>query len=308
MNLLKFRYSDGIVGSDKSADRWIYINDFTKDNAGKIREDKIANSSARWETARKRDLGVEIGLFNSFLKLTVDIFDEKRKDMLLTPRSTTFLIGNSFKNLNLGKLEKRGIEVEAEINKTTSYLLNYHFKGMFGYNDNRIIYKDDLPYAPEYKKDAGKPLGAQLNGVEVADGGYFTSVDDIHNYVSPIPLTNLNVGDYKFIDYSADGIINSNDQFPVAGNLYAPVTYSFGGGLSYKNFDFNLLFQGNAGKWVEFNQTYELEFCKGTMRVHQSQVDYWTPVNRGANHSTLHYYGTGDNPLFPWGGGGAEGG
>ena len=79
--------------------------------------------------------------------------------MLLTPQSVTVMVGNSFKELNIGSLKKHGIEVEAEFNKTTANNLNYFFKGIFGFNENRVIFKDDLPYAPDYAKAAGKPLG-----------------------------------------------------------------------------------------------------------------------------------------------------
>lgn len=303
---MKLRYSDGLVGSDSAGERWLYQSSFYKDNAGKIREDKVANSTARWENAHKRDIGVEFGLFGNKLTFNIDLFDEYRKDMLLQPNTVTFLVGNSFKSLNLGKMKKHGIEVEAEYNKTTSRGLNYNIRGVFGFNENRIIFKDDLPYSPEYKKLAGKPLGAQIEGTLLTGTGYFTSIDDIHNNAAPVGINLMNVGDYKFLDYSADGKITNLDQFPIKGNLYPPITFSLSGGLAYKNFEFNMLLQGNTGKWVDFNQIYETEFVKGSLRVHESQLDYWTPTNPNANHATLHYFGTGDNPLLMWGGGEAD--
>ena len=302
INKLKIRYSDGLVGSDKASERWLYQSDYSK-SGGYIYEDKAPNKYSQWEEARKRDIGVEMGFLENMITVGVDFFDEKRDKMLLTPRSSTVFIGNSFKQLNLGKLKKHGVEVELEFNKTTQNNLNYFVKGVFGYNDNRIIFKDDLPYAPSYRQDAGKPLGSQNSGVIVTGGGYYTSVDDIHNNPSPITPDKLNVGDYKFLDYSADGNIDVNDKYPIEGSLFPPITFSLSGGLSYRNFDFSFMFQGNSGKYVDFNQTYEVEFCKGTWRVHESQLDYWSPDNQDVNHSTLHYSGTGNAALLSWGGG-----
>ncbi len=306
MNKLKVRYSDGLVGSDVAGERWLYQSSYFKDAGGRIMEDKIANTKAQWETARKRDVGIEFGIFDNLLSFNIDLFDEQRENILLDPRTVTFLIGNSFKSLNLGKTKKHGFEFEADFRKKTSFGLDYYLKGMVGFNENRIIFKDDLPYAPEHKKDAGKSMGAQLSGTTVVDGGYYTSVDDIHNYVTPVSVEGLVPGDYKFLDYTGDGVINNMDQFPINGNLYPPVVYSFSGGLNFKNFEFNIMFAGNSGKYVNFNQIYETEFVKGSLRVHESQLDYWTPVNQDANHSTLHYYGTGDNPQLMWGGGEAD--
>lgn len=303
---LKIRYSDGLVGSDAADERWLYQSSFFTDNAGKIREDKIANSNSMWESAHKRDLGFELGFLKNDLTFNIDLFDEYRENMLLTPRTVTFFVGNTFKSLNLGKLKKHGVEFEVEYNKKVNPDFSYNLRGVFGYNDNRVVFKDDLPYAPEYKKDAGKPLGAQTGGTLLAGSGYYTSIDDIWNNASPIATSGLNVGDYKFLDYSADGLINNMDQAPIKGNLYPPITFSGGGGFTWKKFDFSFLLQGNTGKYVDFNQSYENEFTKGTWRIHASQLDYWTPTNQDANHSTLHYVGTGDAALLMWGGGEAD--
>ncbi len=200
---MKLRYSDGLVGSDYAENRWLYISEYyttTVSSVGYIREDKGANLSAQWEEARKRDIGVELGFFKNKFTLTVDLFDEQRSKMLLTPQSVTFMVGNSFKDLNLGQLKKHGFEIEAEYNNTTVSKLNYFVRGMFGFNENRVIYKDDLPYAPDYQKAAGKPLGmahnrldSQAAGVLTTGTGYFTSVDDIHNNPVPISINNLNL-------------------------------------------------------------------------------------------------------------------
>ena len=267
-----------------------------------------ANLTAQWEEAHKRDLGLELGLFKNSLSINVDIFDEQRDKMLLSPRSVTMLVGNTFKDLNLGKLEKHGLEIEIEFNKTTPANLNYWVKGIFGYNENRILFKDDPLYAPNYTKDEGKPLGAKLDGVELTGTGYYTSVDDIHNNPSPIDLSSINVGDYKFLDYMVDGKITSLDKYPIKGSTFPPITFSFSSGFSYKKFDFNFMLQGNAGKYVDYNQIYEVEFNKGDWRVHSSQLDYWTPANPTANHSTLHYSGGSSSYILSWGGGEANSG
>lgn len=294
-----------MVGSDYASSRWLYISDYTV-SGSYIYEDKGANVNAQWEEARKRDLGLEIGIFKNLFTFNVDLFDEYREKMLLTPRSVTRLVGTSFKDLNLGSLKKHGIEIEAEFNKTTASEINYFIRGIFGFNENRIVYKDDLPYAPEYVKDEGKPLGAQLSGVLLTGTGYFTTVDNLHNKTAPVALNILSTGDYKFLDYNSDGNITSNDKYPIKGSTYPPITYSFSGGLSYKGFDFNLLFQGNVGKYVVWNNAFESEFLATDWVVHQTQLDYWRPDNQNVNHSTLHYYtGLGGIPQFAWAGGAA---
>ena len=299
---LKVRYSDGKVGSDNAAARWLFMSNYYTDPRGYIKEDPAANPVAQWEEARKKDVGLEIGFLKNDLMINIDFFDEYRTNMLLQPR-IPMMVGNSFKDQNLGSMKKHGFDLEIEYKKSFSPIFSYFLKGIFGFNENRIVYKDDPKYAPEYAKEAGKPLGAQITGAQVIGSGYFTSIDDIHTSTSPIPVGSLNVGDYKFLDYYADGKISILDRYPIPGSTYPPITYSLGGGFSYKNFDFNFNFQGNQGKYVAFNQAYEVEFPNGNYRIHASQLDYWTPTNPDANHSTLHFVGDANLPNLVWGGG-----
>ncbi len=316
-NKFKIRYSDGLVGSDYARNRWLYTSSYFKDDRGLIREDLMANTMAQWERARKRDLGFEMGFFKNTFSLNVDLFDEFRDKMLLAPKSVTFLIGVGSKELNLGKVKKHGIEIEAEFRKPVTPNFEYFVRGIFGWNENRVIFKDDPPAYPDYMKLAGKPLtemlnseygmeGLEINGVKLTGTGYYTTIDDIHNNVSPIALTGLYVGDYKFLDYNADGTVNAYDKYPIKGLTYPPITYSFSGGFTWKGFEFNFMFSGNKGKYVQYNQAFEVEFIKGDFRVHKSQLNYWRPDNQTATHSTLHYAGTSSADILVWGGGEAD--
>ncbi len=317
INKLKLRYSDGYVGSDYAKSRWLYQSSYYKDSRSYIHEDLTANPNAQWERAHKRDIGIELGMFKDALSLNVDFFDEYRDKMLLTPRSTTFLIGNNFKELNLGKMKKHGIEIEAEWRKNIGENFQYFIRGIFGFNENRVIFKDDPASYPDYMKFAGKPLtemlnseygieGLEINGVELTGTGYYTTVDDIHNNVSAVAITDNYVGDYKYLDYNVDGTVNSFDKYPIKGLTYPPITYSLGSGFRWKGFDFNFLLTGNQGKYVQYNQGFEVEFIKGDWRIHSSQLDYWTPVNQDAGHATLHYSGSSSQNNLVWGGGEAD--
>lgn len=299
---LKLRYSDGKVGSDNASARWLFVSNYYTDPRGFIKEDPAANPVAQWEDARKKDIGIELGFLKNDLTINLDFFDEFRTNMLLTPK-IPMTVGNSFKDQNLGSMKKHGFDLDIEYKKALSNDKSFFLKGIFGFNENRIVYKDDPKYAPDYAKEEGKPLGAQLTGAQLIGSDYFTSIDDIHTSTAPIPVSSLNVGDYKFLDYSADGKISIRDRYPIPGSMYPPITFSLGGGFRYKNFDFNFNFQGNQGKYVAFNQAYEIEFPNGNYRIHASQLDYWTPTNPNANHSTIHFVGDANLPNLVWGGG-----
>ena len=304
---LKIRYSDGLVGSD-SGSRWLYFSDYVKGGDSYIYEGAAANAVAQWEEARKRDLGIEMGWLNNRLTLNLDLFDEKRTNMLVKP-NVTMLVGTSYKEVNRGSMKKHGIDIELGWADKTPTGFGYNLTAMVSLNENRITNYEDAPYAPEYQKTAGKPYKGQTDGVSIVDSGYFESIDDIHNYPAYTADWNfVNVGAYKYLDYSADGRLSVEDLHAIAGSQYPPVVCSFRAGFDYKGFEFSMLWYANLGKWVEYNKSWEIEFNKGDYRITHSQLDYWRPDNRDANHATLVYGGTSGHPMYMWAGGSGDAG
>ena len=290
---MKIRYSDGLVGSDSAAERWLYYTSYVSDSSGNITEDKSANLEAQWEEARKRDLGIEMGWLDNRLTLNLDLFDEKRTNMLVEP-NVTMLVGTQYKVVNRGSMKKHGIDIELGWND---------LKALLSLNENRITNYEDAPYAPDYQKVAGKAYMGQTGGMSVVDSGYYENVNDIHNY--PAYSDNwlyVNIGSYKYLDYAVDGSLNSQDLHAIAGSQYPPVSCSFRGGFEYKGLEFNMLWTADFGKYVNYNNSWEIEFTKGDYRASKSQLDYWSPTNPDANHATLVFGGSSGHPMYSWAG------
>ena len=299
---MKIRYSDGLVGSDSAAERWLYYTSYVSDSSGNITEDKSANLEAQWEEARKRDLGIEMGWLDNRLTLNLDLFDEKRTNMLVEP-NVTMLVGTQYKVVNRGSMKKHGIDIELGWNDRTKSGFNYHLTALLSLNENRITNYEDAPYAPDYQKVAGKAYMGQTGGMSVVDSGYYENVNDIHNY--PAYSDNwlyVNIGSYKYLDYTVDGSLNSQDLHAIAGSQYPPVSCSFRGGFEYKGLEFNMLWTADFGKYVNYNNSWEIEFTKGDYRASKSQLDYWSPTNPDANHATLVFGGSSGHPMYSWAG------
>jgi TonB-dependent starch-binding outer membrane protein SusC len=95
---------------------------------------------------------------------------------------------------------------------------------------------------PAYQALTGHPVGSSLlyNAI-----GVYQSAQDIAS--SPVnKLTNVVPGDLKFQDVNHDGVIDQNDQTVHDLNSIPQIVYGSTIGLNYLNFDFTLLFQGQA--------------------------------------------------------------
>ena len=287
---MKVRYSDGLVGSDKASANWLYYSSFSKDKFGNIVEDKAANETAKWETARKRDLGFEMGWLKDKFTLNVDLFDEKRTEMLVTPTESP-LIGITSKDVNSGSIKKHGIDIEAKYRVTTAQGFYYEAGFMVGLNENRILSYQEPVNTPDYQKWAGTPYLAARKGMDQIDGGYFRSIDDLHGYPNTVGSISTQVfpGTYKLLDYCADGTITTRDLHAIDGIAYPPVVGSVNFAFGYKGFSFNMLWYGTQGKYIEFNRSFWKEFIKSDWTVHAAQLDYWRPDHQDATHPALSF-------------------
>lgn len=295
---MKIRYSNGWVGSDASGSNWLYYSSW-KQTRGYYQEEAAANVTARWETAHKQDLGFEMGFLKNKLTVNVDLYDEKRNDMLMPPVVTAF-VGVAYKDVNAGALKKHGFEVEANWRNTTSGGFTYNFGGMIGLSENRITKYGDAPYAPEYQKYAGTPLQSARTGDQLIDDRFFGSIDEIHGYPNyATEWTNVVPGVYKFLDYVPDGKISQQDLHVLEGSTYAPGVYSFNVGGAYKGLTFKVLCTGTIGKYINYKRVNIVPFYAGAYVIHDSHLNYWTPTNRDSDIPALSF----SDEMYAWGGG-----
>lgn len=295
---MKIRYSNGWVGSDASGSNWLYYSSW-KQTSGYYQEEAAANITARWETAHKQDLGFEMGFLKDKLTVNVDLYDEKRNDMLMPPVVTAF-VGVAYKDVNAGALKKHGFEVEVNWKNTTSGGFTYNFGGMIGLSENRITKYGDAPYAPEYQKYAGTPLQSARTGDQLIDDRFFGSIDEIHGYPNyATEWTNVVPGVYKFLDYVPDGKISQQDLHVLEGSTYAPGVYSFNVGGAYKGLTFKVLCTGTIGKYINYKRVNIVPFYAGAYVIHDSHLNYWTPTNRNSDIPALSF----SDEMYAWGGG-----
>lgn len=299
---MKVRYSYGIVGSDKGAARFNYIQ--TYDSGGNIqlgdrqlqgygplfKEGAAADPNATWETAHKQNLGIEMSLFDK-LSITADFFKEKRTGILMTRQTTPIWFGIADASQNIGETKNRGVELELNWNDRIGADFNYWVKGYFSFTQNRVVFKDDPINKPRYQKAEGKPIGYN-NAFHV--WGNYQSLDDIFNYTTPENTTTQSwalPGDFMYIDYNADGVIDQKDNIPIDKVSYPTKTLGLTLGGSYKNFSLNVVFYGavdmssnipTLGFWDLLNADEGIYLA--TTQVN----DTWKPGMTGVVRPTLH--------------------
>ncbi|MEX0988059.1 MAG: SusC/RagA family TonB-linked outer membrane protein [Bacteroidales bacterium] len=275
---LKIRYSWGLVGNDRvnAGGQWPYytvwelfsnaIPDIGNDRPTDIEESRFGypfsdydgyirtsegtpgNPDLRWETARKQNLGFDIGFINNRISMSVDLWDEYRYDMLIAAnqRNVPFISGvPAFAAANLGEAKSRGMEFEVTFRNSISNVFNYWAKANWSVARSEIIFKEDPPLTPSYRAQAGFPLNQTRTSMA---SGIIESWDDI--YTTPGSSTGGQneqrmPGDVALIDFDADGLYESaDDVVPYGYPVYPQNNYGISLGADYKGLEFSIQFVG----------------------------------------------------------------
>lgn len=275
----KFRYSWGKVGSDAGAKRWNYIQQFTSDGnitlgtdaSGQIwgplyHEGDVANLNSTWEKSTKQNLGIEIGLWNK-LDITLDLFDEKRKDILMEPQTTSFITGAKFNALNIGSTKNHGFELELHYNDKIGSDFRYHVGFTLASSENRVVFRDDPVNGPNHLKEAGKPIGHQNRYLAV---GNYETIDDVFNNaqtgsINSVAPGQVVPGDFIYIDFDSNGILNGQDKVAVDELNYPLHTYGLNLGFDWKGLSFSAMFYAPTGVYKLVNSVYSASFKSGKL-------------------------------------------
>jgi len=290
---LKVRYSYGQSGYDNvPGNRFAYIQ--TYNTAGNVVfgydnsvpfgpryvEGDAANPNATWETATKQNLGVEMNLWSK-LNITMDVFKEHRTGILMDVWSPLWL-GVAEPSGNVGETKNQGAEFELEWRDKIGSKFNYWLKGNISLNENRIIYRNDGANVEPHLREAGKPIDWESRYL-VHD--YYQDIDDVFNYAVPGDRDlqqGIIPGDFMFVDYNGDGIIDKNDQVVMEDVTHPLRTYALSFGFRYSNLSMNARLYGvsdisrNAADVILYD-LWSAE--KGVIKAGPEVLGRWTPEN-----------------------------
>jgi hypothetical protein len=105
---------------------------------------------------------------------------------------------------------------------------------------------DEIPGAPDYQLQEGKPINSYL--VYQYDGVFRDEAEIAANTLDYSGVKpQLEPGDMKFKDVDGNGVIDDRDQVRLDENLTPKFNFGATFNASYKNFDLAVLFQGAAG-------------------------------------------------------------
>ena len=273
-------------------------------NAG-LAVTSLPNPDLKWEFTDQYDIGLDISLFDRKVNLSTDIYYKRTEDLLLQvpiPMSTGF----GSRLTNVGNVENKGLEVALNtLNVDSEFKWTSDFT--FSINRNKVLdlggveqrtFQDQFTnglYTGSLSvgESLGNWIGYETNGVftyedfdesgnNIYTGGFYHDGTPVPVYGTPSsvnPDSRPKLGDVKYVDQNADGVINDEDITIIARTQpkhYGSVYNNF----SYKEFSLGVLFTYKYGFDV-INGNKHRMYGNGYANFNQmgEMRDHWTPYN-----------------------------
>lgn len=292
INDLKFRVGFGSIGNNR-IDDYLYLTTFSNNGTyfySINNEDVIAyystslvNKELKWESTVNRNYGMDLTMFDRRVDLTVDVYDNTSKDLLIkVPVASTFGYSTQFQNI--GKTSNKGVEIQlntAIMRKAGGFNWNANFNIAFNKNKILALGKDqDFFFADpswgvsgqpnDYIQKIGSPVGSMWG---LVTDGFYTVNDFDYNTATGIYTLKAGVvtdaaiigtvqpGSIKFKDLDGNGSVDITNDSKIIGNPTPKFTGGFLQQFSYKRWDASIFLNFSYGN--DIYNANKIEFTNG---------------------------------------------
>ena len=303
---LKLRGSYGLSGND-NIPNYAYSAVLTSNFGYPINDrlapgttaNGLANPDLKWEQTKQLNIGLDVGLFKDKITGAIEYYVNNSDNLLLNvPLPTSLGVNSGSQYRNVGSVESKGFEVT------------------LGYNDYEGDFKWSANVNLGTSKSIAKSLGGtvtELNGGDfegeritritegnslyhyyglVMDGIYQNQAEVNAVFSSDPSQTTVKPGDIRYKDLNNDGKITNADK-TIIGDALPDFTYGLNLDASYKNWDFNVFFNGVQGRDLMNTNIFDLEGMKNLFNASANVMNRWTDTN--PSNSMPRAYGAPQN-------------
>jgi TonB-linked SusC/RagA family outer membrane protein len=283
INHMKLRFSWGLIGNQNIQD-YAYGsplgNRVTVWGTGVLPQ-RIANPDVQWESTQETNVGMDLYMFGNRIEFIADAYLKKTDNLLMDLQLPTYAgsAGGDYTGaieapiVNIGALENKGFEFTLNTVNVDRGGFTWTTGLVFSLNRNEVLkMTSDSTVINKLvgstiltRTKVGEPVGLFygyiIDGMfNTADDFYMKDengnyiLDDEGNHVlvalpvdaQEIDPTQVWVGDYIFRDVNGDTVITEADRTYI-GNPNPKFTFGFNTGVTYKNFDLSVYFNGVYG-------------------------------------------------------------
>ncbi len=290
INDLKIRGGFGLVGNNRIGN-YLYLNTFFNDNQYYYGVNNqpiyayypsaLPNKNLKWESTINRNIGLDFTFYKNRFDLSVDVYNNSSKDLLLfVPIASTYGYNSQYQNI--GKTNNRGLEIQlSAVVMKKKEGLNWNVSYNMSFNQNKVekLGVNQTSFFPsaswgvsgqptDYIVRIGDPVGS-MYGL-VTDGFYTVNDFNYNNGIYTLKsgvVNNSSIigviqpGSIKFKDLNGDSLVDLNNDRQIIGNPTPKFTGGITQNFTYKQWDMSLFLNFSYGNDV-YNAN-KIEFTNG---------------------------------------------
>ncbi len=217
----------------------------------------LANPDLSWEKTGEYNVGLDMGVFDNRLNLSVDYYYKKTTDLLLdVPVPSQSGFGSVLQNT--GAMLNKGVEIGLTASPFVGkFAWNTNFN--ISFNKNQVLSLGGAPYIYTGWVGGGNVTPHDKNTARLQPGhsvgefygsvyeGIWTSQEEIDK-VGTMP--SAKPGDIRYKDVNGDGKYDTENDDVFLGNPNPDFNFGFTNDLSYKNWSLHVFMYGEYGNKV----------------------------------------------------------
>ena len=321
----KLRFSWGLTGNNRTTTPYDYyaqvntlpgsVESYDYVYNGKIYPGyapiNMGNQNLRWETTEQWNVGLDLSFFDSRIKFTGDWYLKDTRDLLLQatlPASS----GYTSAMINVGSMRNQGVELTLDLvpvqMKNFTWSLNFNMamnrNTVTALTNNQLsllssvawdnTYNSQYPYITQVGMPSGMMFGYIYEGTYKAsdfEADQKTLKKGVA-YMSSVGKAKTVMGDAKYKDLNADGVIDDHDR-TIIGCGQPLSTGGFSTSFSFYGFDVNAYFTWSYGNDVlNANRLIFETGSKSGLNMLSTYKNHWSENNQNSDIPRIKANGT----------------
>ena len=284
VNDLKVRLGYGVTGNQEIGNYAFVATyntgtyPFGTNNSTALVSSTLSNPNIHWEEVRQTNFGIDLGLFNSRINLSLDAYIKNTNDMLVKAsipitsgfEDTTTTYTNAGKVRNKGvEMKLRTINLQGPLSWETSVTATCNKNEILDLNSETPMYINQIGNSYVTMLKAGYPINVFYGYVT---DGIFQNQKEVDMHATQVGAA---PGDIRFKDLNNDGVINDEDR-TVLGNPNPNWFFSMSNNLSYRGFELSVFLQGVAGNKIYNANNIDNEGMSAAYNQTTAVLNRWT--------------------------------
>ncbi|PKA99747.1 TonB-linked SusC/RagA family outer membrane protein [Flavobacteriaceae bacterium MAR_2009_75] len=238
----------------------------------------LSNSELTWEVSDEINFGVDLGLFNNRINMSLELYDKTTEGAIFS-RNLLLITGFDSAIGNFGSMNNSGVEFTLNTKNIQTENFSWKTSLNFAKNKNEILKLEGDLDLQVFGRHSALIVGQPSDAIYSYEKEGIWQIDE----AAEAAVYNAVPGEHKYKDQNNDGILDAANDKVVIGTTAPDWTGGITNNFAYKNIDLSIMAYTRQGVFghSEFHQHHD---TNGETTFSKIDAAYWTPSTPNAEN------------------------